>query len=163
MDDAMDVEVEVVSEILRYVLGDGTNEYEDEIINDSVGMEGATQSDNGDGGVVNDMDLEENGAARRSLPITRLRGSAVDSDEDYVEDMEMKAEVVEEEDFDEDEKPLKGLRNAPYVLNCCPLNDSLVSFLIIMLTNELCPLMLCHHCFRWLISLRFPPWSITSL
>ena len=61
----MDVEVEVVSEILRYVLGDGTNEYEDEIINYSVGMEDATKSDNGDGRVVNAMDLGEDGAARR--------------------------------------------------------------------------------------------------
>ena len=61
----MAIEVEVVSEIMRYVLGNGTNKYEDEIINDSVGMEDATKYDNGDGRVVNAMDLGEDGAARR--------------------------------------------------------------------------------------------------
>ena len=104
VDDAMGVEVEVVSEIMRDVLGDGTNEDEDERINDSVGMYDATQSDNGDGGIVNDMDLGDDGAARRFFPNIRLR--AIDSDEDsvedIVEDMEMEAEVVEEEDFEED-------------------------------------------------------------
>ena len=65
VNDAMGVEAEVVSESIGYVLDDGTNEYEDEIINDSVGMEDATKSDNGDGRVVNAMDLGEDGAARR--------------------------------------------------------------------------------------------------
>ena len=47
----MCVQVDAVSEIMRDVLGDGTNENEDELINDSVGMEDATRSDNGDGGL----------------------------------------------------------------------------------------------------------------
>ena len=50
VDDAMGVKVEVVSEIIWGVLGDGKYEDEDEIINYSVSMEDATQSDNGDGG-----------------------------------------------------------------------------------------------------------------
>ena len=50
-------------------------------------MEDDTQSDNGYGGVVNEMDLGEDGASRRSFPNIRLRGSAIDSDEDYVEDI----------------------------------------------------------------------------
>ena len=58
---------------------------------------------------------------------------------------------------------LKVLRSVPNVLCSCPLNDSLVSFVIIVLTNEFYPLMLAHPCFRWLRSLRFLPWSITSL
>ena len=37
-------------------------------------------------------------------------------------------------------RPKKGLRSVPSVLCICPLNDSLVSFMIIMLTNEFCPL-----------------------
>ena len=99
--------------------------------------------------VVNDMDLEEDSAARQSFPNIRLRGEAVDSDEDYVqdivEDVETEADVIKEEDFEEDDNP--GMRSVPNVLNCCPLNDSLVSFVIIMRTNEFCPLMLSHYCF----------------
>ena len=70
VDDVMgvDVEVEVVSGIMQDLLGDGTNEDEDERINDSVGREDATQSDNGYAGVVNDMDLGEYGAAWQSFP-----------------------------------------------------------------------------------------------
>ena len=91
----MAIEVEVVSEIMRYVLGNGTNKYEDEIINDSVGMEDATKSDNGYGGVVNDMELGEYSTARWSSPNIRLRGSDIDYDkyslEEMVEYMEMEA------------------------------------------------------------------------
>ena len=57
----------------------------------------------------------------------------------------------------------KGLRSVPSVLFSCPLNGSLVSFVIILLTDELCSLMLSHRCFRCLISLHFLPWYITSL
>ena len=59
--------------------------------------------------------------------------------------------------------PQKGLISVPNFLCSCPLNDSLVSFVIIMLTNEFYPLMLSHPCFRWPRSLYFLPWSITSL
>ena len=115
--DAMGVEVDVVSEIIPDVFSEGTNEDEDERINDSVGREDATQSDNGYAGVVNDMDLGEDGAARRSFPNIRLRGSAIDSYEDsvedIVEDMEMEAEVVEEEDFEEDDNPFKRSKKCP--------------------------------------------------
>ena len=70
VDDVMgvDVEVEVVSGIMQDLLGDGTNEDEDERINDSVVMQDATQSYNGDGGVVNDMYLGEDGAVRQYFP-----------------------------------------------------------------------------------------------
>ena len=40
--------------------------------------------------------------------------------------------------------PLKGLRSVPNVLYIFPIIDSLVSFVMIILTNELCPLMLSH-------------------
>ena len=50
VDNAICVEAEVVSDIMWDILSDGTYEYENERINDSVGMEDATQSDNGDGG-----------------------------------------------------------------------------------------------------------------
>ena len=60
---------------------------------------------------MNDMYLGEDVAARRYLPIMHLRGSAIDSDEDsveeIVEDMEMEAEVVEEEYFEEDDNSLE--------------------------------------------------------
>ena len=36
---------------------------------------------------MNYMDLGEDGAASRFPPNIRLRGSAIDSDEDYVEDI----------------------------------------------------------------------------
>ena len=68
VDNVMGVEVEVFYEIMLYVLNDGMNEDEDEIMNDSVGMEDDNKSDNGDGGVVNDMDLGEYGAAWQSFP-----------------------------------------------------------------------------------------------
>ena len=58
---------------------------------------------------------------------------------------------------------LIGLRSVPKVLCICPLNDSLVSFVIRMLTNKFYTLMLSHPCFRCLRSLHFLPWSITSL
>ena len=69
------------------VLGDGTNEYEDLIINDSVGMEDATKYDHVDGEVVNDMDLGEHGASRRSFPNILLRVRAIDSDEESIKDI----------------------------------------------------------------------------
>ena len=53
--------------------------------------------------------------------------------------------------------------SVPNVLFSCPINYSLVYFVITMLTNELCPLMLSHPCFRWPRSLHFLPWSTTSL
>ena len=56
VENSMGVEVDFVSDIMRYILGDGTNEDEDERIKYSVRMEDATQSDNIDGGIVNDMD-----------------------------------------------------------------------------------------------------------
>ena len=59
--------------------------------------------------------------------------------------------------------PLKGLRSFPNGLCSFPLNGILFSFLIMMLTNEFCPRMLSHPCFRWLGSLHFLPWSTTSL
>ena len=59
--------------------------------------------------------------------------------------------------------PWKGLKSVPNVLCSCPLNDSLVSFVIIMLTYEFRPLMLSHTCFRWLRSLHLLPWCINSL
>ena len=85
---------------MRNLLGDGANEEEYEIINGSVSMEDATQYDNGYGGVVKDMDLGKDGAARRFPPNIRLRGSTIYSDKDsidnIVEDMEMEAEVIDE-------------------------------------------------------------------
>ena len=66
----MGVEVEVFYEIMLYVLNDGMNEDEDEIMNDSVGMENDNKSDNGDGGVANDMDLGEDGTDRQSFTKT---------------------------------------------------------------------------------------------
>ena len=59
--------------------------------------------------------------------------------------------------------PYNGLISVPTVLCSCPLNDSLVSFVIMMLTNEFCPLMLSHPYFRFLRSLHFLPWSINAL
>ena len=98
VDDVIGVEVDVVYEIIRNVFIYGTNEDEDERINDSVGMEDATQSDNGYVGVVNDMNLGEDGAARRYLPNICLRFIAIDFYEDSVEDilkdMETEAEVI---------------------------------------------------------------------
>ena len=117
VDDVMGVEVEVVSEIMWYVLGDGTNEYKYEIINYSVVMEDDTQYNNGDREVVNDMDLGEDGAARRSFLRTCLRVRAIDYDEysvdEIVEDMKTKSEVVEEEYFEEDDNPLKRADKCP--------------------------------------------------
>ena len=52
-------------------------------------------------------------------------------------------------------RPEKGLRSVSSVLCSCPLDDSLVSFVIIMLTNKFCPLMISHLCFGWLRSLHF--------
>ena len=45
-------------------------------------------------------------------------------------------------------RPKNGSRSVPNVLLSCTLNDSLASFVMRMLTNELCPLMLSHPCFR---------------
>ena len=59
--------------------------------------------------------------------------------------------------------PLKGPRSVPNVLCSFPLNGSLVSFVIIIITNELFPLMLSHPYFRWMRSLHLLPWSITPL
>ena len=58
---------------------------------------------------------------------------------------------------------LKYLRSVPNVLFSCPFNDSLVSFVIIIPTNEFCPLLLSHPFFIWLIILHLLPFSITSL
>ena len=41
-----------------------------------------------------------------------------------------------------DDNPLKGPRSVPDVLCSCPLNDSLVYFVVIVLTNSFCPLVL---------------------
>ena len=60
-------------------------------------------------------------------------------------------------------RPEKGLRSVHSVLCSSSLNDILVSFVIIMLTNELFPLVLSHPCFRCLRSLHLFPWYITSL
>ena len=61
-------------------------------------MEDATQSNNGYVGVVNDMNLGEDGAARRYLTNICLRFIAIDFYEDSVEDilkdMETEAEVI---------------------------------------------------------------------
>ena len=57
-----------------------------------------------------------------------------------------------------DDNLLKGMRSVSNVLCSCPLNDSLVSFVIIIITNELFPLMFYHSWFRWLINLHFLPW-----
>ena len=63
------------------------------------------------------MDLEEDSAARQSFPNIRLRGEAVDSDEDYVqdivEDVETEADVIKEEDFEEDDNPFKRAEKCP--------------------------------------------------
>ena len=89
------------------------------------------------------MDLGEDGAARRFPPNIRLRGSAIDSEENYVEDivqdMVMEVEVVEEEYLKKMITPLKGLRSVPNVLNCYPLNDKLFSFVITMQTFNYVP------------------------
>ena len=117
VDDVIGVEVDVVYEIIRNVFIYGTNEDEDERINDSVGMEDATQSDNGYVGVVNDMNLVENGASIWYLPNTILSGRAIYSDEDsveyIVEGMEMEDEVVEEEDSEEYDNSLKRAEKCP--------------------------------------------------
>ena len=60
-------------------------------------------------------------------------------------------------------QPGKGTRSVPSVLCSCPLNDGLVYFVVMMLTNKLCPLMISHLCFRWLRSLHLFSWPITSL
>ena len=72
---------------MQDLLGYGTDEYEDEKTNDSVGMQDSTKSNNGDGRVVNDMDLGDDGDARRSLPNIHLIGRTIDYEEDYVEDV----------------------------------------------------------------------------
>ena len=63
------------------------------------------------------MDLGEDGAASRFPPNIRLRGSDIDSKEEYVEDivqdMVMEVEVVEEEDFEEDDNPFKRAEKCP--------------------------------------------------
>ena len=63
------------------------------------------------------MDLGEDGAASRFPPNIRLRGSAIDSEENYVEDivqdMVMEVEVVEEEGFEEDDNPFKRAEKCP--------------------------------------------------
>ena len=59
--------------------------------------------------------------------------------------------------------PLKGMRSVPHVLCSCHINDTLVCFVVTILSNELCSLMLSFTCFRWLRSLRFFPCYITSL
>ena len=58
---------------------------------------------------------------------------------------------------------LNGLRSVPNVLCSCPLNDSLVSFVIMMLTNEFCHVMLSHPYFICPRSLHLLPWFTTSL
>ena len=102
---------------MHNVLGDGTNEDEDEIINDSVGMEDAAKSDNGDGGVMDDIDLGQDGDARQFPPNIQLRGGAINSDEESIEDiaenMEMEVEMVEEADFEEENDPFKRAEKCP--------------------------------------------------
>ena len=56
-----------------------------------------------------------------------------------------------------DDNSLKGLRSIPNFLCGFPLNDSLVSFVIIILNNEFCSLMLSYPCFRWHKSLHLLP------
>ena len=57
----------------------------------------------------------------------------------------------------------KGPIIFPNVQFSLPLNGSLLSFVIIIITNELFPLMLYRPCFRFLRSLHFLPWYITSV
>ena len=66
---------------------------------------------------MNGIYLGEDGDARRSLPNISLMGSAIDFDQDSVEntvkDVEMEAELSEEECFEEDDKPLRRAEKFP--------------------------------------------------
>ena len=59
--------------------------------------------------------------------------------------------------------PFKGIRSDNNVLWSCPLDDSLVSFMIIMITNSLCPPMISNPYLRCMRILHILPWSITFL
>ena len=59
-----------------------------------------------------------------------------------------------------DKTLLKGLRIFPGVQKKSPINESLVSYVLIMLYNEFCPLIFSNHSFRRLIRLFFLTWII---
>ena len=50
---------------------------------------------------------------------------------------------------------LKGLRSVPKVQTNCPINDSLISFVLPMIIFELCPIVLSDHSIRRLRSPLF--------
>ena len=60
------------------------------------------------------------------------------------------------------ENPLKGLISAHKVLQNFPINDSLVSFVLVMINNEFCPTMFYHNLFGRLGSLLFLDWPISA-
>ena len=53
--------------------------------------------------------------------------------------------------------PLKGMRSVPKVINNCPINDSLVSFVLVMINNEFCLHMFSNHSCGRLRSFLFLP------
>ena len=58
--------------------------------------------------------------------------------------------------------PLKGLRSVPKVQKNDCINDSLVSFVVEIMYDKLCPLMFSHHCLRRLRNLLFLAWPIRA-
>ena len=59
--------------------------------------------------------------------------------------------------------PLKGLRSFPKLPKKYPINDSLVSFVLVMLNTELCPHMWSNHSFGSLRSLFFLPLPLQGI
>ena len=51
--------------------------------------------------------------------------------------------------------PYKGLRSVSKVLKHFPINDILVSFVLVMINNEFCPKIFSRHSFGRLIILLF--------
>ena len=56
--------------------------------------------------------------------------------------------------------PFKGLRSVHKVLKNRPFNDILVSFVLVMINNELCLYIFSNHSFGGLKSLFLLPWPI---
>ena len=58
--------------------------------------------------------------------------------------------------------PFKGLRSVPKVLKYCPINDGLVSFVLVMINNSFYPHVFSRHSFGRLRILLFLAWAIRA-